>query len=302
MNKKILALLLIFITLVGVIGYARFAHKLTNKRNVPQIDPNSSRSTPSIIGEADNNVQNCDSIVPIQGVGNIIFCRDHIDFNQDEFLTIGSKVLENTTSFPQLFKNVKSVGVFPKINPQFLAVTAYEEYPTGTIETVGIYQINGTPKRMYETENSNGLTYGRYLNYQFSNSTASFIKTRSLGAIGCGGCALEWKDYYIWNENAHSFVLDNLSHLDYFSTLLTKYNSVNNAGCTNAVVDTEKDQDKLSLDEIYKKYPSQQEYCGAGSGINKDKVNILLRAIRTLQSIQAGKNLGSGDILKQDIQ
>ncbi len=301
--KKILLFILILIT-TNLYTYYFFARPRAQQHMVIQSSGPAKINKVALIGSVDSNNQTCDSYSNLKGLSaNIIFCGDHIDFNTLGYLTLGSRVLENKYTVPNLFTQVKDIKVFPDDVPQFFVITAYDEHPTGTIETIGIYHMqNGIPKRVYSPENEEGDIYGRYLNYQFSNTESSFTETRSLGAIGCAGCAMEWKDYYIWNASTQAFLLDNISHLDYFNNLLTKYTDVNNTGCSQGIIDTAKDQNNLTLNEIYKKYPSINEYCGgAGSGIYKSKVIVLLKAIKTLQAISSAHNLGSVDIIKQQI-
>jgi hypothetical protein len=188
---------------------------------------------------------------------------------------------------------------FPVSNPQFTAVIGNIKPASLHQQSISVYQLKDVKKiPVFERSFYSDGFRGNGLTYTLSSSLAEITQSGSLGSIGCAtqNCILPWRNFYTWNNNQHTFVLDNASHKSDFQQLLSIYQSLDQKGCNLMKGTIIAGQDGLSFTEIYKKYPTENYYCSQSQGILPANFVFFLQTEKTLNEIVKGENIGSEDI------
>jgi hypothetical protein len=197
--------------------------------------------------------------------------------------------------YPTIINNSDS---FPSKNPQFTATLGHDKNGSGKHESIIIYPINDKTKPVFQSNFYSDAFHGDELSYSFSADTTTFTQKGSLSTIPCssGVCQLEWNNFYRWDAKQNTFVLDNLSHKNFFQQLKGKYQTIDNQGCNFAGNETLPEQKGLTLAQLYKKYPSRTSYCSKSQAITNSQLLFFLKAEKVINQLVNGINLGSSDI------
>lgn len=194
---------------------------------------------------------------------------------------------------------VKTSQNFPVENHEFTADIGKIKPDSVDQQSITVYQI-GDPQKtiVFQRPFYADDFRGNDLTYTFSSGSAEIIQTGSLGSLGCKSddCTLPWSNYYIWDANQRTFVLNNGTHKDMFEQLFTKYQAIDKNGCNMVGTNLVTAQEGLSFTEIYKKYPTDKYYCSKTQGILPSNLKFFLQAEKTLSAITNGEDLGSADI------
>jgi len=188
---------------------------------------------------------------------------------------------------------------FPASNPQFTAVIGNIKPASLHQQAISVYQIKDSKKTpVFERSFYDDGFRGNGLTYTLSSSSAEITQSGSLGSIGCTtqSCILQWRNFYAWNNNQHTFVLDNASHKADFQQLLAIYQFLDQKGCDLMKGTIIAGQDGISFTGLYKKYPTENYYCSQSQGILPANLVFFLQAEKTLNEIVKGENIGSEDI------
>lgn len=237
----------------------------------------------------------------------VIFCGDTI--NISNYLTeiaFDFTKLDNVSSFYDLFHfdqglssapddyanwwTTKIVKTFPKTKPQFFAIVSFFEVGAGTKEAFGVYKSYSDGfKRVFKASFED--LPGRGSAVWFSDSSPAFQLTGDLGQLGCGGCRMEWIEFYKWNYAKEQFELENNNHRADFVKLLDGYQKQDEDGCNLSVGDNINEHRDLSLSALFQKYFNVNMYCDNNSGIPKRDVAFFLKTKETIRKIISGENI-----------
>lgn len=196
--------------------------------------------------------------------------------------------------------NVKTDVRFPASNPQFMAEIATVKTRSINQQSIKIYKISDNKKAaIFQRFFYDDAFHGNNLVYTIYPDSASFLQNGILTSFGCekNNCALEWSNFYKWDNKHNTFVLDNISHKYTFKQLLTTYQGIDNQGCSIIGNDIVPNQKGFSFTQLYKKFPNFTSYCSNNQQLIKSsQILYFLKIEKTLQDIIDGKNLGSRDI------
>ncbi|MEK7577401.1 MAG: hypothetical protein AAB492_02150 [Patescibacteria group bacterium] len=161
-------------------------------------------------------------------VGYVVTCNNSIflgNYPTDSFEDFS--VIESKSTFLDLFEYnkvpiIKLSTSFPKNDPQFIAITGIYDTGFTNREALGVYRITNSKVTRAFKRGFNDVS-GRWTGFEFSDTKPEITVIGDLGALGCAGCRIEWRDYYIWNDQNNSFELNNSSHQDEYRKLLAEY-------------------------------------------------------------------------------
>lgn len=191
--------------------------------------------------QADENGESCGFAEKIfiseNDLRYLIYCNDRVYLGK--YLTESVEnyqLLDSKLSFPDLFEYnklpvIKLSGIFPKNKPQFITINGLYDTGLSSHESLAIYKLTDSGAiQVFK----NGLSdvSGRWTGFEFSETIPEFSIKGDLGALACGGCRIEWEDYYLWDEKLNTFELNNTSHLTDFRELLKKYSAYSMDGAS----------------------------------------------------------------------
>lgn len=162
--------------------------------------------------------------------GYIIICNKEVYVGDNITDSLSDyRLIESDQTFPDIFSYnnlsiILTVESFPKNKPQFVALVGH--YDTGLTykQAIGIYRITDSGVTRAFKRGFNDVT-GRWTGFEFSDTKPEFTVIGDLGTLGCGGCRIDWQDFYIWSADTNEFVLNNTSHTAEYKILLDKYNA-----------------------------------------------------------------------------
>jgi hypothetical protein len=158
----------------------------------------------------------------------LIYCNDGIYLGKYLTESVESySLLDTKHTFPDLFEYnklpvIKLSKAFPTSKPQFIAITGLYDTGLSSHESLAIYKLTDSGAVQVLKKGLSDIS-GRWTGYQISDTNTEFSAMGDLGELACGGCRIEWVDFYKWNDKTNTFELDNSSHKNDFSTLLKKY-------------------------------------------------------------------------------
>ena len=263
------------------------------------------------VSEDCRNAQNIGEFDDHEGPEYIVFCDESINLKRsggDSWYA--TKSIEDIDSFYDLFQyvnpegrdafkdfpTIKVVEVFPASNPKFIAIQSIVDAGLTYRTAIGIYIVqDGTPVRVFRK----GFREipGRWIYVELANSSATFSINRDFGALGVGANVMEWEDFYTWNSANEKFEVDNVSHKREFEDLLSKYDEMNDRGCSQSVLSRNEQHTGFKLSELYENYPGVDTYCDEEVGIKRGTVTTFLDARDTILEILKGIDLNSNDVL-----
>lgn len=148
---------------------------------------------------------------------------------------------QNQNSSLTMHQPKNNFYTFPNKNPQFSvrinsrrtsASSSYIRQQSITIYKFGHEKDKSVFQRNY---NPDGFK-GDELTYIFATDSASFQQQGTLEKLDCSqaDCSLPWTNYYTWDANKNTFVIDNTSHSDEFTQLLNSYQAIDTQEMSSA--------------------------------------------------------------------
>lgn len=177
---------------------------------------------------ANQKAVGCQSKTSISENIYLFFCGEQIMIGfSTELTTWGDAVVETANSFPDLFYLEDSIllnEAIPLPLKNTFALTSTYDSGGAFKQSLGIYQYsNNNVKRILRKDFAD--IPGRWTKVDIAKDSPSFAIYGDLGQIRdfCGGCRIEWMDFYTWDESKQAFILDNANHKSEYRELLTKY-------------------------------------------------------------------------------
>jgi len=205
-----------------------------------------------------------------------------------------NKVAENDFGVP----NVKASYVFPLNKPSFRAQISPLKSTSVFQQSIIVNGIVGNKETpVFQRDFYADEFHGKVLTYYLASDSATIRQSGSLGTIGCGNeCAMVWTNFYLWNPQQKTFVLDNVSHKDFFQQLLIPYQTIDKRGCSTVGSNVMTNQSEMSFTDLYSRYPALKLYCSPTHGILPTDLVFFLKVEKAIQEVVNGKNIGSNDI------
>ena len=129
---------------------------------------------------------------------------------------------------------------------------------------------------------------GRWGSLKILNFNPLTIETNfSLGSLGCGSCAIEWRNYYQWDFDTNQFELVNDRFGYKYVNLYEMYVDTDNMGCG---------PDEGAYSEFWMERKDEEYFCGDKAPyVGTNSVDEFLQAKLRIERIMDGENLDHED-------
>lgn len=235
----------------------------------------------------------------------------------DNILYANSIKIVSEKEFPDLFNHhyknddklneVKQyIRVFEKDNQEYISVKSEFDQVSLVDSAIGIYRkendkYNLVFKRTFDDNQ------GRWVNIEFGEDYSSrdplfyltshgkgFSISGDIGYLGCvGACRLLWWDYYDWDSNKKTFVLENNKHTEQFKRLLDNYEEMDKDTCPNEANVSE------SISNLYQVRKNKEKICSDNAeepATTIGQAEMLLKGKKAIELILAGENISMSQV------
>lgn len=278
---------------------------------IPQTFNKSSKSLSNPQTQINQNPQGCQSRSNIGDINNdqadeyVLFCGDKImlGLGKSDY-PLGDLLIEDKNSFYDLFhfqagtdkKDYEDFWIldealpFPKQNHRFFALVGTYNSGGTYKQAVGVYQFKNNKIDRVFKRGFDDIS-GRWSGAILSESIPEIQLKGDLGMIGCGGCRMNWFDYYLWNPQTNSFELNNAPHTLEYQTLLKEYEDTDMKGCRSSVGTRNDEHANKSFTQLLQEYPNINMYCDDSLGIKKETLITFFKIKSSIEKITQGENI-----------